>query len=471
MGKKLKRIRMKKVISLGLCVMLLGTAFMGCGADGDDTAGDGDSASVGNEDVSQKEDAAGQNNQEDTGNGDEVTIKFGIHVADPGTQEPVTAEIVNSFNEKYKGQYRVEFEAAEKSAHATNLKLKASDGTLPQLFWVDAAEAPEYAEGGYLLDLTEFLGECKEVDAALDASTKDAFNDGSMQYGLPYQCNVEGFFYNKEIFKANGIEEPQNGTTYEEFLAMIQKLNAASVTPVAQGSTDTYAIWAFLAALDRYGYSDYIQDILKGEEKFNNENLVSCFEKLKELGESNAFPDNMSTLSYFDAKEKFKAGETAMFNTGAWDCSELDEALGEKVGFWWGPTFSDSSYKQERAMKVPSAPICVSAAVSEDESIREAVYAFLSYYYSEEAAGITYAGSAFPSTNFTGMEAAENQYALKAVMAALEDGWESPSAQPDLVISSSVQSQLYDSMLGVMLGNYEPEEALDKIDEQQAYAD
>lgn len=462
--------RMKKVMALGLCVIMSGTALMGCGASGDDSAGD--SASNENAEANGNAESNGDAATDDSAsNGNETTIKFGIHVADPNAQEPVTAEIVNAFNEKYKGQYKVEFEAAEKSAHATNLKLKASDGTLPQLFWVDAAEAPEYAEGGYLLDLTEFLEEYQDADTALDASTKTAFNNGSIQYGLPYQCNVEGFFYNKEIFEANGIEAPQNGTTYEEFLAMIQKLNDASITPVAQGSTDTYAIWGFLAVLDRYGYSDYIQEILKGEETFNNENLVSCFEKLKELGAVNAFPNNMSTLSYFDAKEQFKAGEAAMFNTGAWDGSELDEALGEKVGFWWGPTFSDSSFKQERAMKVPSAPICVSAAVSEDESIKEAVYAFMSYYYSEEAAKITYAGSAFPSTNYTGMEVAEDQYSLKAVMAALEDGWESPSAQPDLVIASSVQSQLYDSMLGVMLGNYEPEEALKKIDEQQAYAD
>lgn len=469
MRKLLKLKRMKKVIALGLVVMMMGITFTGCGSGGKDTTSNGDAGASSEENASEASDQS--NVAEETANSDEVTIKFGIHVADPEAQEPVTAEIVKAFNEKYKGQYRVEFEAAEKSAHSTNLKLKASDGTLPQLFWVDAAEAPEYAEAGYLLDLSGFIEEYGEVDAALDASTKAAFHNGTAQYGLPYQCNVEGFFYNKEIFEANGIEEPKNGTTYEEFLAMIQKLNDTSITPIAQGSTDTYAIWAFLAVLDRYGYSDYIQDILDGNEKFNNANLISCFEKLKELGEANAFPSNMSTLSYFDAKEQFKAGETAMFNTGAWDCSELDEALGEQVGFWWGPTFSDSSFTQERAMKVPSAPICVSAAVSEDESIKEAVYTFLDYYYSEEVAGITYAGSAFPSTNYTGMEAAEDQYALKAVLAALDDGWESPSAQPDLVISSSVQAQLYDSMIGVMLGNYEPEEALDKIDEQQAYVD
>lgn len=40
--------------------------------------------------------------------------------------------------------------------------------------------------------------------------------------------------------------------------------------------------------------------------------------------------------------------------------------MGDKVGFWWGPTFSDSSYEQKAAMKVPSNPICVSSKVADD---------------------------------------------------------------------------------------------------------
>ena len=36
-------------------------------------------------------------------------------------------------------------------------------------------------------------------------------------------------------------------------------------------------------------------------------------------------------------------------------------------------------------------------------------------------------------------------------------------------LSSSVQSQLYDSILGVITGNYEPKDALAKIDEKMNY--
>lgn len=405
----------------------------------------------------------------DVGGAEEITINFGIHVADPKSQESVTYKIVEAFNEKYDGQYQVEFVAADTESHSTNLKLAATDGTLPELFWLDSSEAPEYAEAGYLLDLSGFLKEYLETDAALDASVKKAFYD-SIQYGLPYQCNVEGFFYNKEIFAELGIDEPKNGTTFEELLEIVSACNEAEYTAIAQGYLNSsYAIWAYLAILDRYGYSEYIDNILGGDENFNNEFMLACFEKLQKLGESGAFTENMTTQEYFDAKEAFTSGKAAFFNSGAWDCAELDEKMVDTVGFWWGPTFSDSSFNQEVSMKVPSAPICVSAAVAKDEDVQTAVYKFLEFYYSKEAAILSYTGSVFPATNYTDIEASDTQFTLKSVMESIEDGWISPAVQPDQILSAAVQEQLYDSIFGVLIGNYTPAEALEKLDRQLEY--
>ncbi len=406
---------------------------------------------------------------EAAGTGEETTITFGIHVADPAAQEKVTYDIVQEFNKKYAGQYKVEFKAADTETHKTNMKLEAADGSLPQIFWMDSSIAPEFSEAGYLLDLSDFLGQSSNTASALDDSVLLAFNNGT-QYGLPYQCNVEGFFYNKEVFDKAGVAYPTNGTTYEDFLKMVADLNSAGYTPIAQGSKDSnFAIWSYLAFLTRYGYSENINAILTGNMKFSNDDMLKSFQKLQELGENKAFPSNMSTISYFDAKTSFENGDCALLNTGAWDCAELDQTMGDKVGFWWGPTFSDSTYEQKISMKVPSAPLCVSAKVAEDGKVKAAVYAFLEFYYSQEAAALSYAGSVFPATNYTDVTVGDTQYALKAVMASLADGWQSPSAQPDQILSAAVQSQLYDSMLGVMMGNYTPEDALKKLDEQLVY--
>lgn len=402
--------------------------------------------------------------------GGATTIKFGIHVANPQEQEAVTYNIVQAFNEKYDGKYKVEFEASDKESHSKNMKLEASDGTLPQIFWLDASEAPEYSDSGVLMDLSDFLSENSDIQTAL-GGMENAFQDDNGQYGLPYQCNVQGIFYNKDLFDKAGVEYPTNDTTYEEFIEMIKKLKESGVTPLSIGSKNSaYAMWEFNETLARYGWAENIDSILSGEKKFNNEDLNACFEKLKGIADAGAFPENMATIEYFDAKQLFNEGKAAMFGTGQWDCAEFDENIGEKVGFWWGPKFTDTNYNQDIAMKVPSAPIVVNAEVADDDAVKEAVYEFLKFYYGEDAAKISYEGSIFPATNYSEVAATDTQYSMNAMLEALAAGWESPEAAPDLTVVSAVQEALYNSMFGVMQGTYEPSEALDKIDEALSYS-
>lgn len=397
--------------------------------------------------------------------GGEVVINFGIHVANPKEQESVTYNIVQAFNEKNAGKYKVEFQAADTESHSKNMKLAASDNTLPEIFWLDASEAPEYSNAGVLLDLNDFLNENTEIKAAL-GGMESAFTDDNGQYGLPYQCNVQGIFYNKELFDKVGVAYPTDETTYEDMLGMLAKFKENGITPLSIGSKNSgFAMWEFNETLARYGWEENIDSILAGDKKFNNEDLVTCFEKLKGLAEAGAFPENMATIEYFDAKQLFNEGKAAMFGTGQWDCAEFDKNIGEKIGFWWGPTFTDSDYDQEVAMKVPSAPIVVNAEVAEDEEVQEAVFEFLKFYYSKEAAELSYEGSIFPATNYEGMSATDTQYAMNAMLDTLASGWDSPSTAPDLTVTSAVQEALYNSLFGVMQETYTPEEALDLMDE------
>ena len=57
---------------------------------------------------------------------------------------------------------------------------------------MEGAQAPEYAESGVLMDLSDYLKENTDIDEALNGM-EDSYNNGEIQYGLPYQCNVQGF--------------------------------------------------------------------------------------------------------------------------------------------------------------------------------------------------------------------------------------------------------------------------------------
>lgn len=395
-----------------------------------------------------------------------TVIKFGINVANPEKQEPATYAIVQAFNSANEGKYRVEFQAADTESHSKNLKLHASDGTLPQVFWVDGAQVRDFVDSGALLDLNDYLKQNPDVNTAL-AGAQDAFkgSDG-VQFGLPYQSNVQGIFYNKELFDKAGISYPTDATTFDDFMNMVSALKSSGVTPVAIGSKNSsFAMWEFNLWLTRNGWSENIDSIMAGNAKFASSDIAGAFDKLQKLTDAGAFPDNISTLEYFDAKQQFDDGKAAMFGSGQWDCAEFDKSLGNKVGFWWGPKFTDSKYSQDVNMRVPSAPIAVSAAVGDDEKVQEATFAFLNFYYSKEAAKISYENSMFPATSYEGLAPASDKYAMSAMTAALGNGYKSPAVAPDLSVPSALQSELYDALFGVMQKTYTPAQALEKLDQ------
>jgi raffinose/stachyose/melibiose transport system substrate-binding protein len=56
------------------------------------------------------------------------------------------------------------------------------------------------------------------------------------QYAVPYSVGVVGFWYNKQLFAQAGVKSPPK--TWPQFLAAINKLKAADITPIAIGGRD-----------------------------------------------------------------------------------------------------------------------------------------------------------------------------------------------------------------------------------------
>ena len=310
-----------------------------------------------------------------------TVIKFGIHVANPKKQETVTYNIVQGFNKENKGKYKVEFVAADTEAHSKNMKLAAQDGSLPEIVHLDSAEAPKYNEAEYLLDMSDFLKENKDIDDALDGM-EDAFNDGKVQYGLPYQSNVQGFFYNKDLFDKAGIAYPTDDTTYDEFLDMIAKLKDSGVTPIAIGSKNSgYSMWEFNEFFSRYGWEDNEKSYTGDKAKYSNDDMNACFEKIKGLADAGAFPENMATIEYFDAKQLFNEGKAAMFHGYPALMQQLQTQMDAKLICI--PYFSQTS-EEAFVYMTPSLNIAFNKDLEKDQEKLETALDVLDCMISEE---------------------------------------------------------------------------------------
>jgi raffinose/stachyose/melibiose transport system substrate-binding protein len=393
-----------------------------------------------------------------------VTLSIAMHVANVKDQEPYMYGIIQKFQEKYP-DIKIDLQGSETQEHVKKMKMMAQSGKLPDIFWMLPAPAKEMNQAGLLLDLNEFLKENPEIASNIDPKMLSAYQDGGKQFGLPYQSLVTGLWYNKALFDKYGVKVPE---TYDELLAAAKVFKKNNIVTIAKGAKDTFSTWAFLGMLTRYGFFDKIDSIQAGKEKFDNPDFLNFFNKIDELRVNGVFPENVSTLSYFQAVEMFTSGKAAMLDAGVWETKKIEGSpIAKTVGFSWGPTFADGVGNQKIAMAVAAAPLVASAAVKEDAAKYDAVKKFFGLFYSQEGAAVMAENEAPPVVKYTGKVDKEKYPVYAEVINKLnEPGWERPAAQPDLVLSEAAANQLNDSIYGVINGIYKPEEALKLIDEK-----
>ncbi|MGC0327830.1 raffinose/stachyose/melibiose transport system substrate-binding protein [Streptomyces sp. SAI-170] len=385
-------------------------------------------------------------------------ITLSMHNPDSRTQDPATWQLVEEFNSRHP-DLKIRLEGQPVEQHEQRMTIAAQSDTLPEIFWVYDSLAKTMVKDGDLLDLTPILQE-KNLEAKFSLSMLAAFRSGDgIQYGVPYQALVTGFYYNKALLDEHGIALPE---TFDELLAAVKKLKEEGVVPIAQGANSSaFSVWAFLTMLDRFGYEQKYPAILAGNARYDNPDFLRLYGHVRELAEAGAFPENMTTQTYAQAVASYTAGKAAFLDAGVWEAAKIEKSgVGRSTGFWAGPTFADGVGEQKLVMNVPSAPFVVSAKVKEDKKKYAAVKAFIQFYYSDEGQQILVDNAQPPVTTYRPQVDPRKHPVFAAVLdEAAKPGWKSPAAQPDLVVSAATASAMYDSFYGVMSGSLSPQEA------------
>lgn len=396
----------------------------------------------------------------------QVTIDFAIHVANPSDQEPAFYSVVEEF-EKQNPDIKINLIGKEQSEHVKNIKMMSQSDKLPDLFWMLPASAKELYENDMLADLTPFLDDRPNIRESFEnrENMLTSFEDGGIQYGLPFQPLITGFYYNSALFEKYNLKLPE---TFEDLIEVSKVFEENGITTISKGAKDDYSVWSFLLMLSRYGYFDKIDAILEGNDIYNNNDFINFYTRIDELRKVGAFPKNVTTQTYFQAVEQFMAGNAAMLDSGAWDTKKLEESeISKDIGFWWGPTFSDGVGEQKLSSIVPSAPLVVSKKAAESTEKLESIYKFLEFYYGEAGIQLMVDNQLPPMTNIdVAVDAEKNPVFFSLVEAVSKDGWTSQKNQPDLVVSESVANAMYDSIYGVINGTYTPEQAAQLVQEK-----
>jgi raffinose/stachyose/melibiose transport system substrate-binding protein len=165
-------------------------------------------------------------------------------------------------------------------------------------------------------------------------------------YGVPWTWGAVGMFYNKALFEQAGLDPETPPATWDEFIAAVEALKAAGITPIALGELEKWPghfWWVYLAI--RLGGEEAFLNAYNRTGSFADEPFVQAGEYLEQLVALEPFPEGFLGLGYGDEFTLFANGEAGMELMGQWAPgnynSVVEGGLGENLGWFPFPAIPD----------------------------------------------------------------------------------------------------------------------------------
>lgn len=198
-------------------------------------------------------------------------------------------------------------------------------GKSPDIIAVDNPEHALFAGRGAFLDITDAIAASSAINA--DNYFKGPLNSVSWEgklFGVPKATNTIALYYNKDLYKKAGIENPPE--TWDQLVETARKLT--------DPANNVYGL-AFSAKASEEGTFQFLPWAQMAGGGYDNINVPGAVKALDTwkmiLDEKLASPDTL-TRGQWDSTGTFNAGNAAMVISGPW---ELNRML-EEAKFDWG---------------------------------------------------------------------------------------------------------------------------------------
>ncbi|GAB3632251.1 ABC transporter substrate-binding protein [Microbacterium sp. AGC85] len=214
----------------------------------------------------------------------------------------------------------------------SQIQLLASQGGLPPMFSAggNPAEGAKLAEADVLVDFDKALTDLGVRDkiAPGAVSTIEKLYGGGFNF-LPFQYNIEGIWYNTQIFEENGWEVPE---TWDDLLTVAAEAKAAGLTPLSASGEQGWPITRLLSTyIFRDLGPDAMQKVADGEAKLTDPEYVEAAEAIAGLGAEGYFGDNVTSLDIDGSYNLFLTGKSPMIYMGSWILGNIN-GEGNEVG-------------------------------------------------------------------------------------------------------------------------------------------
>ncbi|WP_429941239.1 ABC transporter substrate-binding protein [Agrobacterium vitis] len=234
--------------------------------------------------------------------------------------------LVKQFNELNNG-IKIEYRLLQFDDVVTEAMRAYSTGQAPDIIAVDNPEHALFASRGAFLDLTDMIAKSDVIKPQnyfpgplASVTWKERY------FGVPKATNTIALYYNRDMFKAKGLDPLKPPQTWDELVAAARKLN--------NPAKNVYGL-AFSAKASEEGTFQFLPWAQMGGGGYDHINAPGAVKALETwktiMTEKLASPDTL-TRGQWDSTGTFNSGNAAMAISGPW---ELDRMLKE-AKFDWG---------------------------------------------------------------------------------------------------------------------------------------
>lgn len=255
-------------------------------------------------------------------------------------------QIAEEYAEEHPGFSLNLITTPDRPSYIQKYETLAAANKLPELFDTDATPfAKKLADQGRMIDAEKLLESLDLYDDYRPAALNyQRFDDGSL-YMIPFEFQLEFFWYNTALFEQAGVEVPES---LDDIPAMCTALSESGITPIALDGQDQWPLERYMAYHPfRTAGPEYVQELKKGDAKFADPDGEAAVEWLHSLGEAGCFAQGFSSTGYADAQALFTSGKAAMYNIGTWELANLatenlDAAVRDDVDYFTLPLTPDA---------------------------------------------------------------------------------------------------------------------------------
>lgn len=224
----------------------------------------------------------------------------------------------------------------------TNTLTKWTTGERPDvIYWQPATKF--FAQLVPQTNLQDLSGMDFVKKTKFGLATESGAMDGKTYTATVGFPSIFGIFYNKDVFAKNGVTPPKS---YDDLLAVSQKLKAAGVTPmsVAGGDPWTTQVPVYEMLTDAVA-GGLITKINTAQATWADPAVVAALRDFKSYIDAEYTNPDYKTAKYTDQQAGLLSGTVAMVAQGSWLISALGDTAGldkvdQTVGFMPWPSTS-----------------------------------------------------------------------------------------------------------------------------------